>query len=62
MKKLFISAFAIIALCSSCGNGCSRSVDTVDSTSVDSLVTDSVNVLDSANVDSSNKVAFVCCD
>lgn len=58
MKKLFISAFAIIALCSSCGNGCSRSVDTVDSTSVDSLVTDSVNVLDSANVDSS----FVCCD
>ena len=60
MKKLFISAFAIIALCSSCGNGCSRSVDTVDSTSVDSLVTDSVNVLDSANVDSSD--AFVCCD
>lgn len=62
MKKLFISAFAIIALCSSCGNGCSRSVDTVDSTSVDSLVTDSVNVLDSANVDSSNEVGFVCCD
>ena len=60
MKKLFISAFAIIALCSSCGNGCSRSVDTVDSTSVDSLVTDSVNVLDSANVDSSD--TFVCCD
>ena len=60
MKKLFISAFAIIALCSSCGNGCSRSVDTVDSTSVDSLVTDSVNVLDSANVDSSD--AFVCHD
>ena len=60
MKKLFIFAFAIIALCSSCGNGCSRSVDTVDSTSVDSLVTDSVNVLDSANVDSSD--AFVCCD
>ena len=60
MKKLFISAFAIIALCSSCGNGCSRSVDTVDSISVDSLVTDSVNVLDSANVDSSD--AFVCCD
>ena len=60
MKKLFISAFAIIALCSSCGNGCSRSVDTVDSTSVDSLITDSVNVLDSANVDSS--VTFVCCD
>ena len=60
MKKLFISAFAIIALCSSCGNGCSRSVDTVDSTSVDSLVTDSVNVLDSANVDSSD--AFVCYD
>ena len=60
MKKLFISAFAIIALCSSCGNGCSRSVDTVDSTSVDSLVTDSVNVLDSANVDSFD--AFVCCD
>ena len=57
MKKLFISAFAIITLCSSCGNGCSRSVD---STSVDSLVTDSVNVLDSANVDSS--VNFVCCD
>ena len=60
MKKLFIFAFAIIALCSSCGNGCSRSVDTVDSTSVDSLVTDSVNVLDSANVDSSD--AFVCYD
>ena len=60
MKKLFISASAIIALCSSCGNGCSRSVDTVDSTSVDSLVTDSVNVLDSANVDSSD--AFVCYD
>ena len=50
MKKLFISAFAIIALCSSCGNGCSRSVDTVDSTSVDSLVTDSVNVLDRKSV------------
>lgn len=60
MKKLFISAFAIIALCSSCGNGCSRSVDTVDSTSVDSLVTDSVNVLDSANVDSSD--TLVCYD
>ena len=60
MKKLFISAFAIIALCSSCGNGCSRSVDTVDSTSVDSLVTDSVNVLDSANLDCSD--TFVCYD
>ena len=51
MKKLFIFAFAIIALCSSCGNGCSRTSDSVDSTSVDTCDT-----VDSAKVDTVNSV------
>lgn len=55
MKKFFI--FAIIALLASCGgNGCSRSngsSDGVDTTVVtDTLNKDSVNKLDSVNVDS----------
>lgn len=59
MKKLFIFAFAIIALCSSCGNGCSRTTDSVDSTSVDTV--------DSAKVDTVNSVdstsfSMVCPD
>ena len=55
MKKLFIFAFAIIALCSSCGNGCSRTADSVDSTSVytcdtvDSVKVDTVDSVDSAS-------------
>ena len=62
MKKLFISAFAIIALCSSCGNGCSRTTDSVDSTSVDTCDT-----VDSAKVDTVNSVdstsfSMVCPD
>ena len=62
MKKLFIFAFAITALCSSCGNGCSRTTDSVDSTSVDTCVT-----VDSAKVDTVNSVdstsfSMVCPD
>ena len=62
MKKLFIFAFAIIALCSSCGNGCSRTVDSVDSTSVDTCIT-----VDSAKVDTVDSVdsasfSMVCPD
>lgn len=62
MKKLFIFAFTIIALCSSCGNGCSRTTDSVDSTSVDTCDT-----VDSAKVDTVNSVdstsfSMVCPD
>ena len=62
MKKLFVFAFAIIALCSSCGNGCSRTTDSVDSTSVDTCIT-----VDSAKVDSADSVdstsfSMVCPD
>ena len=62
MKKLFVFAFAIIALCSSCGNGCSRTSDSVDSTSVDTCVT-----VDSAKVDTVDSVdsasfSMVCPD
>lgn len=56
MKKLIIFAFAIIAL-ASCSGGGSKSVDSsnrVDST----IVSDSVNKVDTANVDSS----MVCPD
>lgn len=50
MKKLFVFAFAIIALCSSCGNGCSRTTGSVDSTSVDTCDTvDTVNSVDSTS-------------
>lgn len=60
MKKLFIFAFAIIALCSSCGNGCSR-------TSVDSTSVDTCDTVDSAKVDTVNSVdstsfSMVCPD
>ena len=49
MKKLF--AFAIIALLASCGgSGCSRSVDSLDSTRVDTTI-----VTDTFNNDSVNK-------
>ena len=62
MKKLFVFAFAIIALCSSCGNGCSRTTDSVDSTSVDTC-----NTVDSVKVDTVNSVdstsfSMVCPD
>lgn len=60
MKKLFVFAFAIIALCSSCGNGCSRTTDSVDSTSVDTCITvDSADTVDS--VDSAS-FSMVCPD
>lgn len=68
MKKLFIFAFAIIALCSSCGNGCSRSADSSDSARVDTtivtdtLAKDSVSKLDTANVDSTVDFSMVCPD
>lgn len=55
MKKLFILAFAIIALASCSGNGCSRFVDSSDSvraTVTDTLSKDSVNNLDSVSIDS----------
>ena len=62
MKKLFIFAFAIIALCSSCGNGCSRTSDSVDSTSVDTCDTvDSVKV-DTVNSVDSTSFSMVCPD
>ena len=62
MKKLFIFAFAIIALCSSCGNGCSRTADSVDSTSVDTCDTvDSVKV-DTVNSVDSTSFSMVCPD
>lgn len=62
MKKLFVFVFAIIALCSSCGNGCSRTTDSVDSTSVDTCV-----IVDSAKVDTVDSVdstsfSMVCPD
>lgn len=62
MKKLFVFAFAIIALCSSCGNGCSRTSDSVDSTSVDTCIT-----VDSAKIDTVDSVdsasfSMVCPD
>lgn len=60
MKKLFVFAFAIIALCSSCGNGCSRTTDSVDSTSVDTCITvDSANTVDSVD---STSFSMVCPD
>ena len=60
MKKLFVFAFAIIALCSSCGNGCSRTSDSVDSTSVDTCITvDSANTVDSVD---STSFSMVCPD
>ena len=60
MKKLFIFAFAIIALCSSCG--CSRTTDSVDSTSVDTCDTvDSVKV-DTVNSVDSTSFSMVCPD
>lgn len=68
MKKLFIFAFAIIALCSSCGNGCSRSADSSDSARVDTtivtdtLVKDSVNKLDNTNIDSTMDLSMICTD
>ena len=68
MKKLFIFAFAIIALYSSCGNGCSRLVDSSDSVRVDTtivtdtLAKDSVNKSDTANVDSIVEFSMVCPD
>ena len=62
MKKLFVFAFAIIALCSSCGNSCSRTSDSVDSTSVDTCVTvDSAKVVTVDSVDSTS-FSMVCPD
>ncbi len=67
MKKLFVFAFAIIALCSSCGNGCSRTTDSVDSTSVDTCTTVDSAAVDSVKVDTVNSVdstsfSMVCPD
>lgn len=68
MKKLFAIAFAIIAMCSCTGNGCSRSVDSTDSARVDTTIVtdtlsnDSVNKLDTANVDSAMDFSMVCPD
>lgn len=62
MKKLFVFAFAIIALCSSCGNGCSRTTDSVDSTFVDTCITvDSVKA-DTVNSVDSTSFSMVCPD
>ena len=62
MKKLCIFAFAIIALGASCGNGCSRTTDSVDSTSVDTCDTvDSVKV-DTVNSVDSTSFSMVCPD
>ena len=62
MKKVFVFAFAIIDLCSSCGNGWSRTTAREDSTSVDTCDT-----VDSAKVDTVNSVdstsfSMVCPD
>lgn len=67
MKKLFVFAFAIIALCSSCGNGCSRTTDSVDSTSVDTCITVDSAAVDSVKADTVNSVdstsfSMVCPD
>ena len=67
MKKLFVFAFAIIALCSSCGNGCSRTTDSVDSTSVDTCDTVDSAAVDSVKADTVNSVdstsfSMVCPD
>ncbi len=67
MKKLFVFAFAIIALCSSCGSGCSRTADSVDSTSVDTCITVDSTLVDSAKIDTVNSVdstsfSMVCPD
>lgn len=67
MKKLFVFAFAIIALCSSCGNGCSRTTDSVDSTAVDTCVTVDSATVDSVKADTVNSVdstsfSMVCPD
>jgi ABC-type oligopeptide transport system substrate-binding subunit len=48
MKKLFAIAFAIIALASCSGNGCSRSESTSDSTTV----VDTINKVDTLTTDS----------
>lgn len=67
MKKLFVFAFAIIALCSSCGNGCSRTTDSVDFTSVDTCITVDSATVDSVKADTVNSVdstsfSMVCPD
>lgn len=62
MKKLFVLAFAIIALCSSCGNGCSRTTDSVDSTSVDTCVTVDSAKADTVNSVDSTSFSMVCPD
>ena len=62
MKKLFVFAFAIIALCSSCGNGCSRTSDSVDSTSVDTCVTVDFAKVDTVNSVDSTSFSMVCPD
>ena len=62
MKKLFVFAFAIIALCSSCGNGCSRTSDSVDSTSVDTCVTVGSAEVDTVDSVDSTSFSMVCPD
>lgn len=62
MKKLFVFAFAIIALCSSCGNGCSRTSDSVDSTSVDTCITVDSTEVDTVDSVDSTSFSMVCPD
>ena len=62
MKKLFVFAFAIIALCSSCGNGCSRTSDSVDSTSVDTCITVDSSKVDTVDSVDSASFSMVCPD
>lgn len=62
MKKLFVFAFAIIALCSSCGNGCSRTADSVDSTSVDTCITVDSTEVDTVDSVDSTSFSMVCPD
>ena len=62
MKKLFVFAFAIIALCSSCGNGCSRTSDSVDSTSVHTCITVDAAKVDTVDSVDSTSLSMVCPD
>lgn len=61
MKHLFSLAFAIIALASCGGNGCSRQFDSsnrADTAIVDTLSKDTTNNVDTAKVDFS----IICTD
>lgn len=52
MKKLIAFAFAIIALCSCSGNGCSRSnTESIDSVKNDTTIVDTNKVDSTHNID-----------